>query len=62
MPILVFCLQKRKIKIRKIRREMADIQNNNSMRECQEKIRQLNDQISSMGREIRWKKIIFLKS
>ena len=28
---------------------MSDIQNNNSMRECQEKIRQLNDQISSMG-------------
>ena len=42
-------LQKRKIKIRKIRREMSDIQNNNSMCECQEMIRQLNDQISSMG-------------
>lgn len=49
MPILVFCLQKRKIKIRKIGRERADIQNKNSMRECQGKIRQLNDQISSMG-------------
>lgn len=49
MPILVFCLQKRKIKIRKIGRERADIQNNNSMREYQGKIRQLNDQISSMG-------------
>ena len=41
-------MQKRKIKIFKIRREIADIQNNNSIRECQETIRRLIDQISSM--------------
>ena len=41
-------MQQRKIKIRKIRREIADIENNNSIRECQETIRQLIDQISSM--------------
>ena len=40
------------MEIRTIRGEITDVQSNWSIRKCQEKIRQLNDRISSMGDSI----------